>query len=136
MLDEATAVVATHADRFTETILRRWRARLSATVGQLDAAQTEVQLCRAAGRNGAVRAAEIIAPFAEARLAIATGDTAGAASALHQAADAGRQAAIAMFVPALLATLACLAAIAGHDPVAAASPVCAARPTWSWSPSS
>jgi DNA-binding CsgD family transcriptional regulator len=120
MLNEATAVVMTHADRFTETILRHWRARLFATVGQLDAAQTEVRLCRAAGRAGAVRAAEIIAPFAEARLTIATGDTAGAASALYQAAGAGRQAAIAMFVPALLATQACLAAIAGDEPAAAA----------------
>jgi predicted ATPase/DNA-binding CsgD family transcriptional regulator len=121
MLDEATVVVITQADRFTETIMRHWRARLFATVGQLDAAQTEVRLCQAAGRNGAVRAAEIIAPFAEARLAIATGDTAGAAGALHQAADAGRQAAIAMFVPALLATRACLAAIAGDDSAAAAA---------------
>jgi predicted ATPase/DNA-binding CsgD family transcriptional regulator len=121
MLDEATTVVLTHADRFTETIMRHWRARLFATAGQLDAARTELRLCQAAGRNGAVRAAEIIAPFAEARLAIATGDTAAAASALHQAADAGRQAAIAMFVPALLATRACLAAIAGDDPAAAAA---------------
>jgi predicted ATPase/DNA-binding CsgD family transcriptional regulator len=120
MLDEAMTVVATHADLFTETIMRHWRARLFATVGQLDAAQTEVRLCRAVGRNGAVRAVEIIAPFAEARLAIATGDTAGAAGALHQAADAGRQAAIAMFVPALLATRACLAAISGDEPAAAA----------------
>jgi DNA-binding CsgD family transcriptional regulator len=120
MLDEATTVVTTHADRFTETIMRHWRARLCATVGQLDAAQTEVRLCQAAGRNGAVRAVEIIAPFAEARLAIATGDTAVAAGALHQAADAGRQGAIAMFVPALLATRACLAAIAGDESAAAA----------------
>jgi DNA-binding NarL/FixJ family response regulator len=101
--------------------MRHWRTRLFATVGQLDAAQIEVRLCRAAGQNGAVRAVEIIAPFAEARLAIATGDTAGAARALHQAADAGRQAAIAMFVPALLATRACLAAITGDDPAAAAA---------------
>jgi predicted ATPase/DNA-binding CsgD family transcriptional regulator len=121
MLDEATTVVTTHADLFTETIMRHWRARLFATVGQLDAAQTEVRLCRAAGRNGAVRAVDMIAPFAEARLAIAADDTAGAAGALHQAADAGRQAAIAMFVPALLATRACLAAIAGDDPAAAAT---------------
>jgi predicted ATPase/DNA-binding CsgD family transcriptional regulator len=121
MLDEATTVVISHADHFTETIMRHWRARLFATVGQLDAAQTEVRLCQAAGRHGAVRAVEIIAPFAEARLAIATGDTAGAAGALHQAADAGRQAAIGMFVPGLLATRACLAAIAGDDPAAAAA---------------
>jgi DNA-binding CsgD family transcriptional regulator len=114
-------VVNTHADRFTETIMRHWRARLFATTGQLDAARTELRLCRAAGRTGAVRAVEIIAPFGEARLAIATGDTAGAAGALHQAADAGRQAAIAMFVPALLATRACLAAIAGDEPAAAAA---------------
>jgi predicted ATPase/DNA-binding CsgD family transcriptional regulator len=120
-LDEATTVVNAHADRFTETIMRHWRARLFATVGQLDAARTELRLCQAAGRNGAVRAVEIIAPFAEARLAIATGDMAGAASALHQAADAGRQAAIAMFVPALLATRACLAAITGDDRAAAAA---------------
>jgi predicted ATPase/DNA-binding CsgD family transcriptional regulator len=121
MLDEAAMVVISHADHFTETIMRHWRVRLFATVGQLDAAQTEVRLCRAAGRHGAVRAVEIIAPFAEARLAIATGDTAGAAGALHQATDAGRQAAIAMFVPVLLATRACLAAIAGDDPAAAAA---------------
>jgi len=121
MLDEATTMLAAHADLFTETIMRHWRARLFATVGQFDAAQTEVRLCRAVGQNGAVRAVEIIAPFAEARLAIATGDAAGAAGALHQAADAGRQAAIAMFVPALLATRACLAAIAGDDPAAAAA---------------
>jgi predicted ATPase/DNA-binding CsgD family transcriptional regulator len=121
MLNEAATLVKAQADRFTETILRHWRARLFATVGQLDAAQTEVQLCRAAGRDGAVRAAEIIAPFAEARLTIATGDTAGAADALHRAADAGRQASIAMFVPALLASQACLAAIAGDDPAAAAA---------------
>jgi DNA-binding NarL/FixJ family response regulator len=41
--------------------------------------------------------------------------------ALYRAADAGRQAAIAMFVPALLATRACLAAIAADDPTAAAA---------------
>jgi predicted ATPase/DNA-binding CsgD family transcriptional regulator len=119
VLDEAATVVNAHADRFTETIMRHWRARLFATTGQLDAAQTEVRLCQAAGQTGAVRAVDIIAPFAEARLATATGDTAGAAGALRQAADAGRRASIAMFVPALLATRACLAAIAGDDPAAA-----------------
>jgi DNA-binding CsgD family transcriptional regulator len=50
LLDEATTVVVTHADRFTETIMRHWRARLFATAGQLDTARTEVRLCRAAGK--------------------------------------------------------------------------------------
>jgi hypothetical protein len=46
-------VLAAHPDRFTETIMRVWRAWLFAALGQLDAAKTEVQLCWAAGPDGA-----------------------------------------------------------------------------------
>ena len=54
-LDEAVTVLAAHPDRFAETIVRRLRADLFATLGQFDAAETEVGLCWAAGRDGAVR---------------------------------------------------------------------------------
>ena len=74
-LDEAANLTAAHADRFTETAMRRLRAELFATLGQLDAAETEVGLCWAAGRRGAVRLVEFLGPLAEARLAAARGDT-------------------------------------------------------------
>ena len=57
-LDEAANLIAAHPDRFAETIMRQCRARLFATLGQLDAAETEVGLCWAAGRSGAVRLVE------------------------------------------------------------------------------
>ena len=118
-LDEAANLIAAHPDRFAETAMRLCRARLFATLGQLDAAETEVGLCWAAGRSGAVRLVEVLGPLAEARLAAARGDTASAVGALRRAADGGRPVAVAMFVPADLAGLACLAAIAGDDSTAA-----------------
>ena len=120
-LDEAATVLAAHPDRFAETIVRRLRADLFATLGQFDAAETEVGLCWSAGRDGAVRLVEYVAPLAEARLAAARGDTATAISALRRAADGGRRVESVMFVPAALAALACLAAIAGDQPMAAAA---------------
>jgi predicted ATPase/DNA-binding CsgD family transcriptional regulator len=120
-LDEASTTGTAHADRFTETITRHWRARLFATLGQLDTAEVEVRLCRAAGRDGAVRLAELLAPLAEARLAIAAGDPAAAAAALSQAADGGRQVGVTHLVPAALAALACVTAIAGDQSAAAAA---------------
>ena len=119
-LDEAANLIAAHPDRFAETAMRLCRARLFASLGQLDAAETEVELCWAAGRSGAVRLVEVIGPLAEARLAAARGDTATAVGALRRAADGGRPVAVAMFVPTSLAGLACMAAIAGDDSTAAA----------------
>ena len=75
-LEEAATVLAAHPDHFAETIMRWLRAELFATLGQLDAAETEVGLCWAAGRSGAVRLMEFLGPMAEARLAAARGDTA------------------------------------------------------------
>jgi predicted ATPase/DNA-binding CsgD family transcriptional regulator len=120
-LDEAVAVLAAHPDCFTETIVRRLRADLFATLGQFDAAETEVGLCWAAGRGGAVHVVENAAPQAEARLAAARGDTATAIAALRRAADGGRRFGSVMFVPAALAALACMAAIAGDQAAAAAA---------------
>jgi DNA-binding CsgD family transcriptional regulator len=120
-LDEAMTVASTHADRFTETIMRHWRARLFACIGQLDAARTEIQLCWAAGRNGAIRLVESLAPHAEARLAAAVGDTAAAATALGRAAEGGRQAGMMQFVPITLAARACLIATAGDESATAAA---------------
>ena len=120
-LDEAATVLAAHPDRFAEMIMRRLRADLFATLGQLDAAETEVGLCWSAGRDGAVRLVEYVAPLAEARLAAARGDTATAVDALRQAADGGRRVESVMFVPASLAGLACMAAIAGDEATAAAA---------------
>ena len=120
-LDEAANLIAAHPDRFAETAMRLCRARLFASLGQLDAAETEVELCWAAGRSGAVRLVEVIGPLAEARLAAARGDTATAVGALRRAADGGRPVAVAMFVPTSLAGLACMAAIAGDDSTAAAA---------------
>jgi DNA-binding NarL/FixJ family response regulator len=90
-------------------------------LGQFDAAETEIRLCWAAGRNGALRVVEYVAPQAEARLAAAQGDTAAAAAALRRAADGGRRVAMVMFVPGALAHLACLAAIGGDESTAAAA---------------
>jgi len=70
-LAEAASVLAAHPDRFAETVMRRLRAELFATLGQLDAAETEVGLCWSAGRSGAVQIVEISGPLAEARLAAA-----------------------------------------------------------------
>jgi len=120
-LDEAAGVTAAHPDRFAETVMRRQRAELFATLGQLEAADTEVGLCWAAGRSGAVRVVEFAGPLAEARLAAARGDTATAAGALRRAAEGGRRVAMVMFVPAALAALACMAAIAGDQSTAAAA---------------
>src|SRR6516162_6447654 len=125
-LDEAATVLAAYPDRFTETIVRRLRADLFATLGQFDAAETEVGLCWAAGRGGAVHVVENAAPQGEARLAAARGDTATAIGALRRAADGGRGVGSVMFVPAALAALACIAAIAG-DQAAAAAAVAEAR---------
>jgi len=99
--------------------MRCCRAELFATLGQFDAAETEVGLCWSAGRRGAVRLVEWVGPLAEARLAAARGDTATAVGALRRAADGGRRVAMVMFVPFALAGLACMAAIAGDQPTAA-----------------
>jgi len=120
-LDEAATVLAAHPDRFAETVMRRLRAELFATLGQLDAAETEVGLCWAAGRSGAFRVVEFAGPLAEARLATARDDIAAAIGALRRAADGGRRVGIVMQVPAALAHLACLAAIAGDEATAAAA---------------
>ena len=112
-------MLAAHPDRFAETIVRRLRTDLFATLGQFDAAETEVGLCWAAGRDGAVRLVEYVAPLAEARLAAARGETATAISALRRAADGGRRVESIMFVPAALAALACMRAIAGDESTAA-----------------
>ncbi len=114
-------LLAAHPDRFTETVTRHWRARLFASLGQLEAAEMEVGLCWAAGRSGAVRLVEFLGPLAEARLAAARQDTATAVAALRRTADGGRRVAIVMFVPAALAALACLAAITGDHATAAAA---------------
>jgi predicted ATPase/DNA-binding CsgD family transcriptional regulator len=120
-LDEAATVLAAHPDRFAETIVRRLRADLFATLGQFEAAETEVGLCWAAGRGGAVQVVENAAPQGEARLAAARGDTAAAVGALRRAAEGGRRVGSVMFVPAALAGLACMAAIAGDQAAAAAA---------------
>jgi predicted ATPase/DNA-binding CsgD family transcriptional regulator len=120
-LDEALTVAASQADRFAETIIRHWRARLFATVGQFDAAETEVRLCWAAGRNGTVRQVETHGPLAEARVAAAAGHLAVAIGALGRAAEGGRQAGVTQFVPLALAARACLTAIAGDQAAAAAA---------------
>ena len=119
-LDEAANLTAAHPDRFTEMVMRHLRARLFATVGELDAAETEVGLCWAAGQD-AVRGVEVLASLAEARLAAARDDIAAAVGALRRAADGGRRAEVVMFVPTALACLACLAASAGDQPTAAAA---------------
>jgi predicted ATPase/DNA-binding CsgD family transcriptional regulator len=120
-LDEAMGVPAAHPDGFTETIMRCCRAELFAIVGQLEAAESEIGLCWAAGRTGAVRLVEVIGPLAEARLAAAKGDTATAIGALRRAADSGRRVASVMFVPFALAGLACIAATSGDESTAAAA---------------
>ena len=120
-LDEAATVLAAHPDRFTETIMRNWRSRLFATLGQLEAAEAEVGLCWSAGRSGALRFVEFAGPQVEARLAAARGDTATAVGALRRAADGGRRVGIVMFVPADLAALSCMAASAGDQAAAAAA---------------
>ena len=120
-LDEAATLIKAHPDRFTETIVRALRAWVFATLGQLDAAETEVGLCWAAGRSGAIRLVESRGPLAEARLAAARGDAAAAVGALRRAADGGRRVGIVMFVSADLAGLACMAAIAGDESTAAAA---------------
>ena len=120
-LDEAATLIKAHPDRFTETIVRALRAWVFATLGRLDAAETEVGLCWAAGRSGAIRLVESRGPLAEARLAAARGDAAAAVGALRRSADGGRRAGIVMFVSADLAALACMAAIAGDESTAAAA---------------
>jgi predicted ATPase/DNA-binding CsgD family transcriptional regulator len=120
-LDEAITVLEAHPDRFAETIVRRLRADLLATLGQFDAAETEVGLCWAVGRDGAVHVVDYAAPLAEARLAVARGDSAVAIGALRRAADGGRRVGSVMFVPAALAALACMAATAGDQDTAAAA---------------
>jgi predicted ATPase/DNA-binding CsgD family transcriptional regulator len=120
-LDEAVNVIATHPDRFNETIVRCCRAEMFAILGQLETAETEVALCWAAGRTGAVRLVEVVGPLAEARLAAAKGHTAAAADALRRSTESGRRVASVMFVPFALAGLACMAAIAGDQSTAAAT---------------
>ena len=120
-LDEAVNLITAYPDRWAETVIRQLRAQLFAILGQLDAAETEVGLCWAAGRSGAIRLVEFRGPLAEARLAAARGDTAAAVGALRRAADGGRRVGSVMFVSADLAGLACMAAIAGDQSTAAAA---------------
>ena len=120
-LDEAADVLAARPDRFTETAMRHWRAKLFATLGQLEAAEPEIELCWVAGRGGAVRLVEFLGPLAEARVAAARGDITSAIGALRHAADGARRVGIVMFLPAILAALACMAAIAGDQSTAAAA---------------
>ena len=75
VLDEVANLTAARADRFTETIMHHWRARAFATMGQLEAAEPEIELCWASGRGGAVRLVEFLGPLAEARVAAARGDS-------------------------------------------------------------
>jgi len=120
-VDEAANLTEAHPDRFTETIVRALRAWLFAILGQLDAAETEVGLCWAAGRSGSVRLAEFLGPLAEARVAAARCDIAAAVGALRRAADGGRRVGIVFMVPTALAALACVAAMAGDESTAAAA---------------
>jgi predicted ATPase/DNA-binding CsgD family transcriptional regulator len=120
-LEEAAELIAAHEDGFAETVMRHWLARLFATLGQLDAAETEAGLCWAAGRSGAARLVEVLGPLAEARLAAARKDSAAAADALRRAADGSHRVEIVMFVPSILAHLACLAAADGDQSTAVAA---------------
>jgi predicted ATPase/DNA-binding CsgD family transcriptional regulator len=120
-VDEAADLTEAHPDRFTETIVRALRAWLFAIMGQLDAAETEVGLCWAAGRSGSVRLVEFLGPLAAARVAAARCDIAAAVGALRRAADGGRRVGIVFMVPTALAALACVAAIAGDESTAAAA---------------
>jgi len=120
-VDEAANLTEAHPDRFTETIVRALRAWLFAILGQLDAAETEVGLCWAAGRSGSVRLAEFLGPLAEARVAAARCDIAAAVGALRRAAYGGRRVGIVFMVPTALAALACVAAMAGDESTAAAA---------------
>jgi predicted ATPase/DNA-binding CsgD family transcriptional regulator len=120
-IDEAADLTAAHPDHFTEVVMHHWRARLFATLGQLEAAETELGLCRAAGRSEAVRLVEFTGPICEARLAAARGDAAAAVGGLRRAADGGRRVGSVMFVPSYLAALACVAAVGGDQATAAAA---------------
>jgi len=120
-LDEAADLLAAHQDGFAETVVHHWRARLAATLGQFDAAETEIGRCWTAGRSGAARLVEVLGPLAEACLAAARNDTAAAVAALRRAADGGYRVQIVMFVPSILAHLACLAAADGDQHGAAAA---------------
>jgi predicted ATPase/DNA-binding CsgD family transcriptional regulator len=121
VLDEVASLTAARADRFTETIMHHWRAQAFATMGQLEATGPEIERCWAAGRDGAVRLVEFLGPLAEARVAAARDDTAGVVGALRQAADGARRVGIVMFLPAILASLACTAAAGGDEAVGAAA---------------
>jgi predicted ATPase/DNA-binding CsgD family transcriptional regulator len=121
VLDEVANLAAARADRFTETIMHHWQARAFATMGQLEAVEPEIELCWVAGRGGAVPLVEFLGPLAQARVATARDDIAGAISALRRAADGARRVGIVMFLPAILASLACMAAIAGDEATAAAT---------------
>ena len=121
MLDEVANLTAARTDRFTETIMHHWRARAFATIGQIDAAEPEIELCWASGRGGAVRLVEFLGPLAEAHVAAARDDIAAAIGALRRAADGARRVGIVMFLPAILASLACMAAIGGDEATAAAA---------------
>jgi predicted ATPase/DNA-binding CsgD family transcriptional regulator len=126
VLEEVAKLTAARADRFTETIMHHWRARVFATMGQLEAAEPEIELCWAAGRGGAVRLVEFLGPLAEARVTAAAGDIAAVSGALRRAADGARRVGIVMFLPAILGSLACIAAI-GDDEAAASAAVAEAR---------
>ncbi len=120
-LDEAAEVAAAQGDRFSEAITHHWRARLFATLGRLETAETEIRLGQAAGQRGGVRLVEVLDPRAEACLAVAAGQGEAAAAALRLVVDRGAAIATVMFTPAALAALARLAAIAGDESGAAAA---------------
>ena len=126
VLDEVASLTAARPDRFTETIMHHWRARAFATMGPLEVVDPEIELCWASGRGGAVRLVEFLGPLAEARAAAARSEVAAAIGALSRAADGARRVGIVMFLPDILASLACMAAIGG-DEVAAAATVAEAR---------
>ena len=78
-------------------------------------------LCWAAGRSGAVRMVGLLRPAGRGPPRRGPGDTATAVGALRRAADGRRRVAIVAFVPAALAALACMAAIAGDESTTAAA---------------
>ena len=101
--------------------MRHLRARLFATLGQLDAAETEVGLCWAAGRSGAVRLAESARPAGRGPPRRRPGRHRGRR---RRAPPGSRRRAPRRerhLVPAALAALACVAAIAGDEATAAAA---------------
>ena len=85
-LDEAADLTAAHPDRFTETVMRHWRARLFATLGQLEAAETRARVVPGRGTTRRRPASwDSLGPTCEARIAAARRDATAAAGALRRA---------------------------------------------------